>query len=95
MTAAFRYRPEILAALARRGIVPTAGSDPAKIRELVNGLYVFEIRDAKLRLKEMERILGPQPPENYRRQVGRSRKYQPLLGLPAEAWVLPADGDAG
>lgn len=88
-----RYRSEILAELARKGIQPKESTDPGRVRDLVNDLYRFEIRDLKLRLKEKEGILGPQPMENYRRQVLELKaKYQRLLGLPAEAWVLP---DAG
>jgi hypothetical protein len=88
-----RYRAEILAELARKGIHPKPGTDPGQARGLVNDLYRFEIRDLKLRLKETEGILGPQPMENYRRQVLELKaKYQRLLGLPAEAWVLPDEG---
>lgn len=87
---AYRYRPEILTALARRGIVPISTSAPEKLRELVNDLYVFEIREAKLRQKELEALLGPQPEGSYRAKVvALKEKYRPLLGLPAEAWVLP------
>jgi len=88
----YRYRREILAELAKRGIAPHSGTSPERLRELVNDLYVFEIRDLKLRHQEMERILGPQPLEGYRQGVlALKEKYKPLLGHPAEAWVLPEE----
>lgn len=87
----YRYRPAILAELARRGIVPNAGTPPQPLRDLVSALYVFEIRDRKLRHREMERILGPQTLDAYRDAIRKLKlKYQPLLGLPAELWVEPA-----
>lgn len=93
---AYTYRPEILAALARRGIVPKSTTDPEKLRELVNDLYVFEIREAKLRRRELEAVMGPQPPGSYReRVIALKEKYRPLLGLPAEAWVLHATNEVG
>lgn len=93
MAPPYRYRPAILAELRKCGIVPQENTSPERLRELVNDLYVFEIRDAKLRHQEIEAVLGPQPLANYRRQVvALKEKYQPLLGLPAEAWILPDEG---
>lgn len=84
----YRYRPAILAELARRGIVPTSATPPQLLRDLVSALYVFEIRDRKLRHRELERILGPQTLDAYREAIRSLKvKYQPLLGLPAERWV--------
>lgn len=85
----YQYRPEILAELAKRGIVPKKTTPPDKVRALVGNIYVFEVRGLKVRHEEKERILGPQPLEDYRRQVVALREqYQPLLGLPAEAWII-------
>lgn len=84
----FRYRPAILAELARRGIVPKEDTDPQLLRDLVGALYVFEIRERKLRHRELERILGPQPMGAYREAIrSLKEKYQPLLRFPAELWV--------
>lgn len=84
----YRYRPGILAELARRGIVPGPQTRPQMLRDLVSALYVFEIRDRKLRHREMERILGPQTLDAYRAAIrSLKEKYQPLLHLPAELWV--------
>lgn len=85
----YQYRPEVLAELAKRGIVPKKTTPPDKVRALVGNIYVFRVRDLKVRREEMERVLGPQPLEDYRRQVDALRvEYQPLLGLPAESWII-------
>jgi hypothetical protein len=81
------YRPAVLDALGRFGIVPQENTNPERLRELLNDLYVFEIRDLKLRHKETERILGPQPMAEYRHQLLRLKTRYSLLTVPARHWL--------
>lgn len=85
-----RFREEVKVELARFGVVPGPGSDPAKLRDFLNALYVFEIREQKLRRQELERVLGPQPLDAYSAGVqGLKRKYA-LLQLPPCLWLEEA-----
>jgi hypothetical protein len=88
MSPPYRYRPDILAALVAHGVEPTPATPPAKVRELVSDLYRFQIRDLKLRLKELERVLGPQPMDAYRQQVLALKARYGVLRREAQDWVL-------
>ena len=81
------YRPAVLDALRRFGIVPSGETEPERLRELLNDLYVFQIRDLKLRHKEKERILGPQPMADYRHQLLRLKARYSLLTVPPHHWL--------
>ena len=82
-----RYRPEVLEELARHGIVPRPETPPERVYELLKSIYTFEIREARLRHREMERVLGPQPLDEYRREVQALLDRYPILRLPAHHWV--------
>jgi len=82
-----RYRPEVLAALARHGIVPLPDTPPERAYELLKSIYTFEIREAKSRHREKERLLGPQPLDDYRREVRALQDRYPLLRVPSRHWV--------
>jgi hypothetical protein len=98
----YRYRPEARAELARWGIVPKPTSDPAEVYALLKAIYTFEIRELKARRREAERVLGPQPLEEYRRGLQALKRRYPLLAVPARMWVegstpggeAPGDGGA-
>lgn len=83
----FRYREGVLRALLAHGVSPRATTDPAKVRELLSALYVFEIRELRARRRELERVLGPQPLDGYSRQVDALKRRYPLLNLPLVHWV--------
>jgi hypothetical protein len=83
----YRYRATVLEALLRHGIAPRPATDPAKARELVSALYVFEIRELRARRRELERVLGPQPLDVYARQVEELKARYRLLELPLPHWV--------
>jgi hypothetical protein len=90
------YRPEVLAELARHGMLPRPETPPEKVYELLKSLYTFEIREAKLRHREKERLLGPQPLDDYRRAVAALQQRYPVLRLPAHHWVERSrEGAAG
>ncbi|HKB95083.1 MAG TPA: hypothetical protein VKC62_12750 [Gaiellaceae bacterium] len=82
-----RYRPEVLAELARHGIVPRPETPPERVYELLKSIYTFEVREAKFRRRELERVLGPQPLEPYRREIRALLERYPVLSLPAHHWV--------
>lgn len=82
-----RYRAEVLAILLDLGVAPTPRTQPRTVYSHLRALLTFEIRDAKARRRELERFFGPQPLDDYRRQIEALRaKYHLLRRLPAE-WV--------
>ncbi len=82
-----RYREAVLQALLRHGLAPRPSTDPAKVRDLLSALYVFEIRELRTRRHELERALGPQPLDDYSRQVDALKQRYALLNLPLPHWV--------
>ena len=82
-----RYRPEVLAELLRHGLAPRDDTPPERAYELLKTIYTFEIREAKRRHREKERVLGPQPLEAYRRELQALQERYPVLRLPAHHWV--------
>jgi len=82
-----RYRPEVLAELARHGLVPRPDTPPDRVYDLLKSIYTFELRAARLRHQERERILGPQSLEPYRRELHAIQERYPVLRLPAHHWV--------
>jgi hypothetical protein len=82
-----RYRPEVLAELARHGLIPRHDTPPERAYELLKSIYAFEVREAKLRHQERERVLGPQPLDTLRRDLQEIQERYPVLRLPAHHWV--------
>ena len=82
-----RFREDVKAELARFGVVPGPKSDPARLRDFLNALYVFEIREQKLRRQEFERVLGPQPLDAYSDGVQALKRKYALLQLPPRLWL--------
>ena len=90
------YRPFVLDALARWGIVPRRETDPRRAYFLLKAIYCFEIREMKIRRREAERVLGPQPLDEYRRGLERLKEKYAVLKLPAAEWVAQRnEGGAG
>jgi hypothetical protein len=87
-----RWRPAVLAELERFGLRPRPATDPEKVRDLLKTLYTHEIRLAKLRRRELERALGPQPLDDYRREVLELKARYPLLALPLDLWRETSTG---
>jgi hypothetical protein len=87
MTAVARYRPEVLEELARHGIVPRPDTPSERVYDLLKSIYTFELREAKLRHRDRERVLGPQPLDPYRREIRTIQDRYPVLRLPAHHWV--------
>lgn len=87
MRAVARYRPEVLEELARHGIVPRPDTPPERAYDLLKSIYTFELREAKHRHRERERVLGPQPLDAYRREIRTIQDRYPVLRLPSHHWV--------
>ena len=47
----------------------------------------FEIRGAKARRRELERLFGPQPLADYEAEIGRLREKYALLRRPPGEWL--------
>jgi hypothetical protein len=79
-------RPSVAERLLAHGIRVTEATRPEFVRELLNIWYVFEIREARLRRRELERVLGPQPLSDYSARVMELRNRYRLLSLPIQRW---------
>lgn len=83
----FRLRPEIRAALAEHGFAPDERTDPRRVRDALKAIYTFEIREEKLKHRERQRHLGPQPLDDYRARVRALRRKYRVLSVPVEQWI--------
>jgi hypothetical protein len=82
---AFRYRPEVLAALAEHGIRPTSSSPPDLVRGFVRDLYKYEIRRLRDRL-----LAKAFPRAEYADRVLRLReRYGVLTLVPGQFLEVP------
>lgn len=80
----FRYRPQVIEALAAHGVRPTPETPPELVHEFVNDLYRFELR----RLRE-RRVRGAIPKRAYAARVVDLRKRYLLVSVPLRRWTLP------
>lgn len=78
----YRYRPEILEALARHGVCPTSSTPPALVHEYLSDLYRFELRRLRDRL-----VRGHIPKHGYFDRVVEIRGKYPLVSLKPELWA--------
>jgi len=79
--AAWIYPPELIAALAAHGLAPTSETPPVFVRDAVNDLYRYELREARDRHKRGQ-IAKP----DYLDVVIALRKKYWVLTLSAVAW---------
>jgi hypothetical protein len=84
---AFRYRAEVLAALAGHGVRPTPESDPRRVYELVKSLYAFEIRGLKADFRRLDPAFGPASRASYREANRRLLERYAVLRIPPHQWV--------
>ncbi len=82
-----RYRADVLDDLGALGVVPDPGTQPRLVYSFLRALMTFEIRERKLRKKELESVFGPQPLADYAREIEALRaRYRLLRRLP-DQWV--------
>lgn len=82
-----RYRAEVIDDLRALGIVPRSSTQPRLIYRFLRALMTLEIRERKLRRRELEQVFGPQPLADYAAEIGMLReKYRLLRRLP-QRWI--------
>ena len=79
----YRYRPEVLEALARHGLAPGPETSPQMLRDAINDLYRFEIRRLRARLLRQEF-----PKADYIGKVLHLRGKYLLLSMPMQEWTI-------
>ena len=79
---AYRYRQDVLHALARHGVVPLDETPPSRVREHLNDLYRYEIRRLRARL-----LRGEVAKADYIGHVLDLRKRYWLLSVPLSLWT--------
>ena len=80
----FQYRPEILAQLLDHGVRPLATTRPAFVSVFLSGLYRYELRTLRKRLRRREF-----PQQAYAGRVVELRRRYPLVSLPVHLWTEP------
>src|SRR5262245_27156476 len=83
----YRYRPEVLEALARHGVVPVDDTPPARVREHLNDLYRYELRRLRSRL-----LRGEVAKADYIDHVLILRGKYLLLSMPVGEWAVGESG---
>jgi hypothetical protein len=78
----FQYDPDLLQALAALGIAPKPETSPEKVREAVNDLYRYELR--QLRDQLVRRAI---PKVGYSDRVIRLRRRYWMLSVPLHLWA--------
>ena len=79
----YRYRKEVVDALARHGLAPGPDTPPQVLRDALNDLYRFEIRRLRQRLLRKEFPKGEYVPK-----VVELRGKYLLLSMPIDEWTL-------
>ena len=90
LTPPFHYRDDVTRALRDLGVVPRASTQPRLVYEFLRALMTLEIREQKVRRRELERLLGPQHLDDYARQIEVLRVKYRVLRRPLEDWVESA-----
>ena len=76
------FRPEVLDELARHGLRPRPDTSAARLREQINDLYRFEIRQLRDRCRA-----GEFPIHDLRKHVKELRRRYILLSIPIHNWT--------
>ena len=76
------YRPEVLAALARHGVVPTPHTRPELVHEFVSDMYRHELRRLRDRLRR-----GEFPKTEYFGRVVDLRKRYAVISMRPGEWL--------
>ena len=78
----YRYRPQVLEALASHGVRPTPSTPPELVHEFVSDLYRFELR--RLRARQ---VRGEIPRQEYSNHVVALRRRYLLVSVPLRHWT--------
>lgn len=82
MGARYRYRPQVLEALAAHGVRPTPSTRPELVHEFVSDLYRFELR--RLRARQ---VRGEIRRQEYSNHVVALRRRYLLVSVPLRHWT--------
>jgi len=80
----YTYRSDVLAELARHGLIPLPETGPQQLRDAVRDLYKYEIKRLRAEL-----LAGKFPKSEYAARVVALRERYPLLSLPTQLWTDP------
>ena len=78
----YSYRTDVLEALGRHGVRPTAHTPPDVIHEFVSDLYRHELRLLRERLRRNEF-----PRREYFGRVVELRKRYAIISMPLSDWL--------
>ena len=78
----YRYKPEILAQLARHGVIPKPTTPPTTARGVVNDIYRYELRLLRDRF-----LVGEFSKKAYYDKVVEIRNRYPVMGILTRHWV--------
>jgi hypothetical protein len=82
-TKRYVYRPDVLRALERHGVVPTSATPPEVARGFVRDLYCYELRVLRSRMMRNEF-----PRAEYADRVTALRDHYRVLSLRAPEWIV-------
>jgi hypothetical protein len=80
----YDWAPDMLAGLARLGVIPTPASAPAPVKDYVSQLYRYELRRLRARL-----VRGQIARPAYAGLVAALRPRYWMLSRPAADWARP------
>jgi hypothetical protein len=80
--AEYAYRPDVLRAVERHGIMPTVHTRPELVRGFVRDLYCYELRVLRDRMLRQEF-----PKQEYAGRVIALRDQYRVLSLRAREWL--------
>jgi hypothetical protein len=78
----YRYKPEILAQLARHGVIPKPTTPPTTARGVVNDIYRYELRLLRDRF-----LVGEFSKKDYYDKVVEIRNRYPVMSVLTRHWV--------
>lgn len=81
----YKYRPDVLAQLARHGVHPTPATPPHLVYDFISDLYRYELRRLRDRL-----VRGAISKAGYYDRVVELRLKYPLVSLKPEQWIEQA-----
>lgn len=80
----FQYHPEVLALLAAHGFRPRPATRPAFVQRCLNGLYRYELRRLRDRLRRREF-----PQDVFAGKVVDLRRQYALVSVHPKLWTIP------
>lgn len=83
------FLPAVVAELEGHGIRPRPGSDPERVRALLNDLYRIQLRRVRSAVRRVEAAAAGGRREEHGARVRALCERYRLLALPAPLWLAP------